>query len=70
MTETAPPAYTQPKAKPIRNVRETTPPAVAAILDRAAAAALGVDVAADPAAGSSLTPAAFKRRIRDIGGLR
>ena len=57
------------QGKPIRNVRETTTPAVAAILDRAAATALGVDVAADPAAGSSLTPAAFKRRIRDIGGL-
>ena len=59
------------KGKPIRSVERTVTPSVAALLDRAVDAALGVEVAAGPAGdGSGLTTSAFKQRIRDIGGLR
>ncbi len=59
------------KGKPVRSVGKIATPTVAALLDGASAAALGVEVAADPAGvGSGLTPGAFKQRIRDIGGLR
>ena len=59
------------QGKPIRSVGKIATPAVAAVLDGTVDAALGLEVEADPAeGGSALTPAAFKQRIRDIGGLR
>ncbi|MDE0433546.1 MAG: hypothetical protein OXH92_06015, partial [Bryobacterales bacterium] len=59
------------KGEPIRSVGKTATPTVAALLDGATAAALGVEVAADSAGVESvLTPGAFKQRIRDIGGLQ
>ena len=59
------------KGKPIRSVEKIATPSVAALLDGATAAALGVEVASEPTSGGSgLTPDAFKQRTRDIGGLR
>lgn len=59
------------KGKPIRSVESSVTPTVAALLDRAEDAALGVEVTAGSAGdGSGLTTSAFKQRIRDIGGLR
>ena len=59
------------KGNPIRSVEKTVFPTVAALLDRAEDAALGVEVAAGPAGdGSGLTIRAFKQRIREIAGFR
>lgn len=59
------------KGKPIRSVGKIAAPSVAALLDGATSAALGVELASETAGGGSgLTPGAFKQRIRDIGGLR
>ena len=58
------------KGKPIRSVKKIATPSVAALLDGATSAALGIEVAADPVGGSGLTTSEFKQRIRDIGGLR
>ena len=59
------------QGKPIAALEKPASPAVAAVIDGAADAALGVQVLAAPTRSeSSLTTATFKRRIRDIGGLR
>ena len=59
------------QGNPIAALEKTAAPAVAAITDGATARAFGVEIVADPVRRArALTPAAFKQRIRDIGGLR
>lgn len=59
------------RGKPVLELDEPVLPATAAIRAGAVDAALGVKVVTDPAeGGSGLTPAEFKRRLRDLGGLK
>ena len=59
------------QGKRIAALEIPTSPAVIAVIDGATDVALGVQVLAAPTRSeSSLTTATFKRRIRDIGGLR
>lgn len=59
------------RGRPVRSVGEAPAPGVAALRAGVPDAALGVEVAADPAEdGNGLSPAEFKRRLRDLGGWR
>ena len=58
------------QGKPITALEKPTAPVVAAFTDGSSGVALGVKVAASSTRGEgSLSPAAFKHRIRDIGDL-
>ena len=57
--------------RPVRSVGEAPAPGVAALRAGVPDTALGVEVAADPTEdGNGLSPAEFKRRLRDLGGWR
>ena len=57
--------------RPVRSVGEAPAPGVAALRAGVPDTALGVEVAPDPAEdGNGLSPAEFKRRLRDLGDWR
>ena len=59
------------RGRPVRSVGEAPAPGVAALRAGVPDTALGVEVAADPAEdGNGLSPAEFKRRLRDLGDWR